>query len=83
MKLTLSRMVVKFLKITGIALAAVLTLMFLLPYLFPGFVSAKIRQWARSSIRIGSVWPVSGRSVNACAHAYDGELSLFHDRCAV
>ncbi|HTI11972.1 MAG TPA: AsmA-like C-terminal region-containing protein [Puia sp.] len=51
MKLTLSRMVVKFLKITGIALAAVLTLMFLLPYLFPGFVSAKIRQWARSSIR--------------------------------
>src|SRR5882672_11023282 len=51
MKLTLSRMVVKFLKITGIALAAILTLMFLLPYLFPGFVSAKIRQWARSSIR--------------------------------
>ena len=51
MKSTLSRIVVKFLKITGIGLAALLALMFLLPYLFPGFVSSKIRQWAKSSIR--------------------------------
>ncbi|HEX9509996.1 MAG TPA: AsmA family protein, partial [Puia sp.] len=51
MKLTLSRILVKFLKITGIALAAILALMFLLPYLFPDFVGGKIRQWAKSSIR--------------------------------
>jgi len=51
MKSTLSRMLVKLLKITGIALAVILALMFLLPYLFPGFVSAKIRQWAKSSVK--------------------------------
>ncbi|HWK06199.1 MAG TPA: AsmA-like C-terminal region-containing protein [Puia sp.] len=51
MKPALSRILVKFLKITGIAFAAVLALMFLLPYLFPDFVGAKIRQWAKSSIR--------------------------------
>ncbi|MHA4809235.1 AsmA family protein [Flavitalea flava] len=38
-------------KISGITLAALLLLMFLLPYLFPGFVSDKIRQWAKGSIR--------------------------------
>jgi AsmA protein len=51
MKASLSRIVVKFLKITGISLAGILALMFLLPYLFPGFVSGKIRQWAKSSVR--------------------------------
>lgn len=51
MKVPLSRMLVKFLKITGIGLAGILLLMFLLPYLFPGFVSGKIRQWARSSVK--------------------------------
>ena len=51
MRSSLSRIFVKFLKITGIALAAILALMFLLPYLFPDFVGGKIRQWAKSSIR--------------------------------
>ena len=51
MKSSLSRILLKLLKITGIALAAILALMFLLPYLFPDFVGAKIRQWAKTSIR--------------------------------
>ena len=51
MKSSLSRTLLKFLKITGIALAAILALIFLLPYLFPDFVGAKIRQWAKTSIR--------------------------------
>lgn len=51
MKLALSRSIAKFLKITGIAFAALVVLLFLLPYLFPGFVSARIRQWAKTSIR--------------------------------
>lgn len=51
MKPGLSGIAVKYLKITGIAFAAIIALLFLLPYLFPGFVSTKIRQWAKSSIR--------------------------------
>lgn len=51
MKSALSRIIFKILKITGIAVASILILMFLLPYLFPGFVSGKIRGWAKSSIR--------------------------------
>lgn len=41
----------RILKITGIALGSILLLLFLLPILFPGFVSTQIRQWARHSIR--------------------------------
>ena len=44
-------MLIKFLKITGITFAGILLLMFVLPYLFPGFVSGKIRQWAKSSVK--------------------------------
>jgi AsmA protein len=43
--------VLKFLKITGIAIGSIILLMFLLPYLFPGFVSTRIRHWARTSIK--------------------------------
>jgi AsmA protein len=51
MHLTLSHILRKVLKIGGIATGSLLLLLFLLPYLFPGFVSTRIRQWARGSIR--------------------------------
>jgi AsmA protein len=41
----------KFFKWTGISVLGILLLMFLLPYLFPTFVSNKIKQWANSSIQ--------------------------------
>ena len=50
MKLHLARIGWRFLKISGIVVGSLLLLMFVLPYLFPGFVSDKIRQWARGSI---------------------------------
>jgi len=46
-----SRIIWKILKITGISAGSLLLLLFLLPYLFPRFVSSKIRQWARHSIQ--------------------------------
>src|SRR5450631_4171472 len=51
MKSYLARLSLKFLKIGGIVVGALLLLMFLLPYLFPGFVSQKIRDWAKGSVR--------------------------------
>ena len=51
MKSTLSHVLFKIAKILGIATGIIMILLFLLPYLFPGFISNKIRQWARSSIR--------------------------------
>lgn len=45
------RIVIRILKWTGIGIGSLILLLFLLPYLFPGFVSSKIRQWARHSIR--------------------------------
>src|ERR1700754_1017765 len=51
MKKGASRIIWKILKITGISAAGLLLLLFLLPYLFPRFVSNKIRQWARHSIQ--------------------------------
>jgi len=45
------RLFFKTLKIGGIATGCIILLLFLLPYIFPGFVSARIRQWARSSVR--------------------------------
>lgn len=44
------KIVVKTLKYTGISIVAILALMFLLPYLFPSYVSDKIKQWANQSI---------------------------------
>ncbi len=38
------------LKISGIALSTILVLMFLLPILFPGTVSKKIKQWTNNTI---------------------------------
>ena len=46
-----TRILLRVLKITGISLGSLLLLLFLLPYVFPGFVSGKIRQWARHSIK--------------------------------
>src|SRR6478736_3101682 len=40
----------KILKITGITIACILLLMFLLPVLFPDFVAGKIKQWTNGSI---------------------------------
>ncbi|HEY4288955.1 MAG TPA: AsmA-like C-terminal region-containing protein [Puia sp.] len=51
MKKGVSRIIWKILKITGITAGSLLLLLFLLPYLFPKFVSNKIRQWARHSIQ--------------------------------
>src|ERR1700753_92887 len=50
MRRPLTRLFWKILKLSGISIGCLLLLLFLLPYLFPGFVSSKIRQWARSSI---------------------------------
>jgi AsmA protein len=41
----------KTLKITGITIASLLVLMFLLPYLFPETVTQKIKQWASGSVK--------------------------------
>ncbi|MBK8087750.1 MAG: hypothetical protein IPK31_07300 [Chitinophagaceae bacterium] len=38
------------LKYTGITLSTILVLMFSIPYLFPGFVSDKIKNWANHAI---------------------------------
>ncbi len=46
-----TRILLRVLKITGISLGSLLLLLFLLPYVFPGFVSGKIRQWARHSVK--------------------------------
>jgi AsmA protein len=51
MKRSVSRIVWKIVKITGISAGTLLILLFALPYLFPRFVSNKIRQWARHSIQ--------------------------------
>ena len=50
MSSSFKRITVKLLKLGGLSLGIALLLMFLLPYIFPGFVSTKIKQWARSSI---------------------------------
>src|SRR3984957_9899101 len=53
MRSAFPRIIYRVLKIAGIAVGSLLLLLFLLPYLFPGFVSGKIRQWASHSIRSG------------------------------
>lgn len=45
------RILLKVLKIAGITAGSLVLLLFLLPYVFPGFVSNKIRQWARHSVK--------------------------------
>ena len=50
MKISPGKFVRKFFKITGITLLSVLVLMFLLPYLFPGFVAGKIKGLVNSTI---------------------------------
>src|ERR1700759_1246504 len=51
MRRTFLRVLFRVLKITGITVGSLILLLFLLPYLFPGFVSNKIRQWARHSVK--------------------------------
>lgn len=50
MSSSLKRITIKLLKLTGLSFGIALLLMFLLPYVFPGFVSTKIKEWARNSI---------------------------------
>ncbi len=50
MKSSMGRTLIRIAKITGITAGSILLLMFLLPYLFPGFVSSKIKQWAKNSV---------------------------------
>jgi len=45
------RILLRVLKIAGITTGSLILILFLLPYLFPKFVSNKIRQWARQSIQ--------------------------------
>lgn len=63
-------------KIAGISIGSILLLMFLLPYLFPGFVTTKIKQWAGNSIR-GEL-NFSGASLSFFRHFPSLTLSL-HD----
>jgi AsmA protein len=51
MERSVQRIIWKVLKITGITAGSLVLLLFLLPYIFPRFVSNKIRQWARHSVR--------------------------------
>jgi AsmA protein len=51
MKKAFPRILLRVLKVTGLAAATLILLLFLLPYIFPQFVSNKIRQWARQSIQ--------------------------------
>jgi len=50
MKLSIKRIFLKALKVTGIVLGSLLLLMFLLPYLFPQAINRKINAWANSNI---------------------------------
>ncbi len=47
----LTRLLLRLLKITGIAVASILLVLFLAPYLFPDRVGRQIRQWTNQSIR--------------------------------
>jgi AsmA protein len=50
MKFRVTKIPLKIVKYTGISLLSILAIMFLMPYLFPGFVSDKIKKWANNSI---------------------------------
>jgi len=47
---SIAKKLLHILKISGISLFSVLVLMFLLPFLFPGTVSKKIKQWTNTTI---------------------------------
>lgn len=46
----MKKLILKVLKITGITLGSIIALLFLLPMLFPGFVSKKVKSWANGAI---------------------------------
>lgn len=50
MKPVLKRVLLRVLKITGIGAAIILSLLFILPYLFPATIEKKIKQWANDAI---------------------------------
>ncbi|HEY8969580.1 MAG TPA: AsmA family protein, partial [Puia sp.] len=50
MRRPFTRLLFKTLKIAGVATGSIVLLLFLLPYLFPGFVSTRIRHWAKGSV---------------------------------
>ncbi len=50
MKVSVKKMGLKILKITGISMGSLLLLMFLLPVIFPNFVAGKIKVWANDVI---------------------------------
>ncbi len=50
MNISVKRLALKTLKITGISIGIILLLLFLLPMLFPDFVAGKIKLWANNVI---------------------------------
>lgn len=50
MKLTIKRILSRILKVTGITMAGLALLLYLLPLLFPGAVSTKVKGWINHSI---------------------------------
>ncbi|MFT3681661.1 MAG: AsmA family protein [Ferruginibacter sp.] len=50
MKVQVKRILLKILKITGISIASLLLLLYLLPILFPGTIGEKVKNWANSSL---------------------------------
>ncbi|WP_153795993.1 AsmA family protein [Foetidibacter luteolus] len=50
MRISPKKFVLKTLKITGIVIGSILLLMFLLPIVFPGFVSKQIKSWTNSAL---------------------------------
>lgn len=46
----IGKRVVKIIKYSGIGIAVILLVMFAIPYLFPGFVSDKIKKWTNQAI---------------------------------
>ncbi|MBS1626616.1 MAG: AsmA family protein [Bacteroidetes bacterium] len=49
-RFTIPKLAKKFFKISGLTIGSILLLMFLLPFLFPDFVSKKIKMWANNAI---------------------------------
>ena len=67
MKLPGKRFLLKILKITGISIASLLLLLYLLPILFPGTIGEKVKGWAKPA----------GGYIHAL---HEGEWGGFHYR---
>lgn len=62
MKLPIKRILLKILKISGIALGCIIVLMFLLPYLFPQTLTKKIKSWINGNINGNIAFSSTGLS---------------------